>query len=217
MAKTDVTVVIPSLNYGHWLGRAISSVRAQTLPVEEIIVVDGGSVDGSVAVANSLGARVLYAPARGQADARNQGIAATDSKFIVPLDADDWIEPDYVESCLEVMQPGVGVAAPGLVWPDGRVQWPLPPFTRSSFLEGNLLFTCSMFRRVCWVAAGGYDTGATYEDWDLWFSILEQGWKIEMVHKPLFHYMAHGDSSTTRMRPGQHEAYVHYIREKHRV
>ena len=206
----SVAVVIPNLNYGRFLERALCSVRTQTIPVVEIIVVDGGSSDDSHAVAEKMSTRWIETPALGMADARNVGIAHTRCEFIVPLDADDWIEPTYVECCLEKLleDERVGVAAPGLIWPDGRVQWPIAPFTREAFLTGNLLFTCSMFRRKCWVDVGGYDTDHyLFEDWKFWASVVNAGWMISLVDAALFHYCPHEGSSCDRLTPDSNVAY----------
>lgn len=176
----------------------------------EIIVVDGDSQDNSFDVVHSYRGAVGWIPTvpKGIANARNVGITYTNSEFILPLDADDWVEPTMVERCLEKMSTRVGVAAPELIWPGGRVQKPIPPFTVEHFKTGNLLFTCSMFRRVAWEQVGGYDEYPfTYEDWEFWASIVKAGWQIEVVHEPLFHYNPHAGSSSARMKLGDHQKY----------
>jgi len=206
----SVAVIIPNLNYGQWLGRAIASVQRQTVPVAGVIVVDGGSTDDSKSTAANLHAAWIETPALGMADARNVGIALTLCEFIVPLDADDWIEPTFVERCLDKMleDDKVGVVATGLKWPDGREQWPREPFTREAFLTGNRLFTCSMLRRQCWLDVGGYDTDRRlFEDWLFWARIVEAGWKIATVPEALFHYCPHEGSSCGRMNSDDHAQY----------
>src|SRR5512141_1700966 len=71
----SLSVVMPCFNGAGYLADAIASVRAQTRPVREILVVDDGSTDGSAELAASLGARVLRTAGReGPAAARNLGI-----------------------------------------------------------------------------------------------------------------------------------------------
>jgi glycosyltransferase involved in cell wall biosynthesis len=157
----------------------------------------------------------MSTPPCGQANARNVGISAARSEFIVPLDADDRIEPNYVERCLERMEPGVGVVAPSLVWPDGRVAHALPPFTAERFLTGNLMFGCSMFRKTAWEQVSGYDEQRDlYEDWLLWGQIVAHGWRIAELREPLFHYRPHPNNSTRRMGNGDHELYCRRTIEK---
>ncbi len=206
----SVGAVVPNRNYGHFLGRALDSLLAQTVPLDRIIVVDGYSSDGSYKVVESYHGAVswLSLPPAGMANARNRGIECLDTEFILPLDADDWVEPTLVERCLEKMTPDVGVAAPELIWPDGHTQKPKPPFTVEHFKMGNLLFTCSMFRREAWRQVGGYDEYPfTYEDWDFWARIVKAGWQIVAVPEPLFHYHPHAGSSSARMNRNDHQAY----------
>jgi len=218
-----VAVIIPNLNCAQCLGRCLESVAAQTVPADEVIVVDGCSSDDSDKIVIECMVKKqppvswICTPPLGMANARNIGIAATKAEFIVPLDADDWIEPGYIERCVKILAwGGIGVAAPALRWPDGQVQLAKPPFTVERFLEENLLFSCSMFRRQCWQDVGGYDEyRRTYEDWDFWLRILKAGWCIEALDEPLFHYCPREGSSSHRMKPGDHEEYVRYIREKH--
>lgn len=196
----SVAAVIPNLNYGRFLERAIRSTQRQTVPVAEVLVVDGGSRDESKQVTRELSAGWIEAPPKRQANARNIGISQTSCEFIVPLDADDWIEPTYVERCLEEMDDGVGAVAPDLVWPHGGVQPTTPPFTAERFLGGNLMFCCSMFRRAAWEEVGGYDEDESiYEDWLLWGKMVIAGWKIVGLPEPLFHYHPHPGNSTSQM------------------
>lgn len=94
-----VSVVIPVRDAERYLGEALGSVAAQTRPADEVVVVDDGSRDGSVAVAERFGARVLRTerPGSGSAAARNRGIEAASGDLLAFLDADDLWEPDKLE------------------------------------------------------------------------------------------------------------------------
>jgi glycosyltransferase involved in cell wall biosynthesis len=213
----SVAVVIPNRNYGRFLGRSVGSALLQTIRPNEVIVVDGDSTDNSFDVIQGMDPRVTWlpCPARDRGNARNVGIAAASSEFIVPLDADDWIEPTYIERCLKKMTDGIGVVAPALRWPHGGVALTSPPFTIEHFLTGNLLFCCSMFRRQCWEQVGGYDESPDiYEDWDFWLRIVKAGWRIEPLNEPLFHYCSHAESNSARMGSGDHHRYSRRVCEK---
>ena len=84
----SISVVIPAFNAARYLGEAIASVGAQTLPVSEMIVVDNGSTDGTPALAKQLGVRCEHEPQRGAAAARNRGLAAARGNFFALLDAE---------------------------------------------------------------------------------------------------------------------------------
>jgi hypothetical protein len=90
------SVIIPVYNSAGTLTRAIESVFEQTWPAHEIIVVDDGSTDYSVQVANGFASkvRVIQQPNAGVASARNQGAESATGDWLAFLDADDWYYPD---------------------------------------------------------------------------------------------------------------------------
>jgi glycosyltransferase involved in cell wall biosynthesis len=90
-----VSVVIPAHDAERYLGAAIESVLAQRPASMEILVVDDGSTDGTVDVAESFAPRVSVhsQPAAGPGAARNAGVALTRGRYIAFLDADDMWAP----------------------------------------------------------------------------------------------------------------------------
>lgn len=92
-----IGVVIPVHNQAQYIGEAIESVLAQTLPAAQIVVVDDGSTDGSGDVARGLGAQVIESGGRGPAVARNLGAELLETEFIAFLDADDRFTPDRTD------------------------------------------------------------------------------------------------------------------------
>jgi len=98
-----ISVVIPAFNAARYLGEAIASVRAQTLPAMEIIVVDNGSTDGTPLLAAQAGALCECEPRRGSAAARNRGLAAARGDFFAMLDADDLWTPRKLEWQMEAL------------------------------------------------------------------------------------------------------------------
>ena len=93
------SVVIPAYNAAATLARAIDSVRAQTWPAHEIIVVDDGSSDATAEVAARYGDAVhlVRQPNRGVSAARNAGAAAATGDWLAFLDADDWYTPQRLQ------------------------------------------------------------------------------------------------------------------------
>ncbi len=91
MSALTVSCVIPVYNGERFLAESLQSVMAQSHPVDEIIVVDDGSTDGTREVAGRFGGRVtyVYQANAGPASARNRGIASASAEFIALLDADD--------------------------------------------------------------------------------------------------------------------------------
>lgn len=93
------SVIIPAFNAAMTLARAIDSVRAQSWPVHEIIVVDDGSTDDTANVTRRFGdaARLIRQRNSGVSVARNAGAAAATGDWLAFLDADDWYAPDRIK------------------------------------------------------------------------------------------------------------------------
>ena len=92
-----VMVVIPALNEEENLKCLLRMLANQTVKDFEVIVVDGGSRDGTVRVAREFGARVITVRERGIARARQAGFEAADAEIIVSTDADVHVPPDWLE------------------------------------------------------------------------------------------------------------------------
>lgn len=93
------SVIIPAFNAAATLARAIESVRTQTWPAHEIIVIDDGSTDATADIARQFGdaVRLIQQPNSGVSMARNAGAAAASGDWLAFLDADDWYAPDRIK------------------------------------------------------------------------------------------------------------------------
>lgn len=109
----DVSVVIPALNEADYLEDCLASVRDQTSDaVVEIVVVDGGSRDGTPQIGLSNGARVLDQSSTGIGPARHEGAIATDGDWLLFVDADTTLDRSYVEKLLAFCdREGLGAAS----------------------------------------------------------------------------------------------------------
>ena len=188
----NISVVIPCFNQGQWLRQAINSVRKQTWPAAEIIVVDDGSTDSTAEVAQSMGVRVVTAESNsGPAAARNLGIKVATGNFILPLDADDVLHAKFIERTLLYRNRsdiiGTHVQNFGFensVWR----QRTLKPTLQDMLYENSLVVT-SLYRREMWEAIGGYNTDYNYvEDWEFWLRALAAGYRAIIIPEVLFYY-----------------------------
>lgn len=104
----SVSVVIPSRDRAHTLGRALGSIFSQSTRPDEVIVVDDGSTDGTDDLVRSYpGVKLVpNGHARGPAGARNQGIEASTSTFLAFLDSDDEWVPHHIEDSLMALERG---------------------------------------------------------------------------------------------------------------
>ncbi|WP_342077565.1 glycosyltransferase family 2 protein [Yoonia sp. SS1-5] len=126
---TCVSIIVPAFNVSATLADTLTALFAQTYDHFEIIVVDDGSSDDSVAIARSFASdprlRIIRQPNRGLAGARNSGIAVAQGAYIGFCDADDLWEPSKLAAHVDHLdqQPDVGVSYAGssLMHDDGRL------------------------------------------------------------------------------------------------
>lgn len=217
-----ISAVVPNYNYGRFICDAINSLLNQTMHVSEIIVVDDCSTDGSMDIVRAhfgdvTRLRIIEMPVNsGNVGApRNAGIAAATGEFIITLDSDDMLEPEYAEVLFDCLSQGAdaGVAYSGVQvhYQDENRRWIVPnwpvPFdwdwSMAKEPDGsphNCIPTASMFRREVWQRAGGYDEGRTSaEDAEFWTRALSTGWRaVKATESPLFIYRRHGNSMSSR-------------------
>ncbi|MCQ9377378.1 glycosyltransferase family A protein [Methyloversatilis sp. XJ19-49] len=102
--STVLSVIIPAHNAARWIAAAIDSVRTQALPtVPDIIVVTDRCSDQTADIALAAGARIIESRAAGPSAARNAGVAASRSRYIAFLDADDLWPPDSCAARLALL------------------------------------------------------------------------------------------------------------------
>ena len=198
MEKVGVTVVIPCFNQAHFLKDCIDSVRAQTVKVAEIIVIDDGSPDNTSEVANKLGVRCIRQTNKGLSAARNTGIRASKTEYVLPLDADDMLHPDFLAKTLPYMERYDIVSTWLRTFGNENRKWGSDKYEPSIGLmkSQNQINCCSLFRRSMWQKVGGYDEGMIigFEDWEFWLRSMDNGFNIRIVPEYLFMYRRHGVS-----------------------
>jgi glycosyltransferase involved in cell wall biosynthesis len=211
-----VSVIIVCFNYGAYVRDALESVLAQTAaPLCEVIVVDGGSTDPEtletmrqLAESPPPRTRVLLRTDGRHlvGDNRNFGIEHARGRYVACLDADDLLDPRYIEVALYLLERRgydvVSTTTQCFGESDERVGLPLCPDLRH-MSAANCVTTVAVYRRALWEAAGGYhDAGLgeayVYEDWKLWHRIAVLGARITNIQEPLFRYRVHSPASLSR-------------------
>jgi glycosyltransferase involved in cell wall biosynthesis len=201
-----VSVVIPCFNHGGYIREAIAAVRAQTYSNFEIIIVNDGSTDtATVKVLEDLSMeepdlKIIHQDNMGLSAARNTGIRRAEGEYILPLDADDLLEPEFLEATVAVLErePEVGFVYTWVKY-FGAVDgiWETPEYDPDLLLVQNICTAASLFRHEAFDRAGGYRTDMVYgfEDWDFWIYLMEAGWTGKCVDMPLFLYRKHQSGS----------------------
>lgn len=221
-----VSVITPCYNAGKYLRDAVDSVRAITDTPYELIVVDDGSTDSeTLAYLDELraaGTMVLDQKNSGPASARNTGVRNSSGEFLLFLDSDNMIKPEFLVGASEVMQsnPDVGVVYSrpqffGIQEEETRFE--VIPFGMDRLLVGNFIDMCSVVRRRAWEHIGGLDedrrlTGR--EDWEFWIRLARAGWKFHFIDSELFRYRVRENSLTTAIDGGKNKEIVDYVSAK---
>jgi len=192
-----VSVVIPCFNQGEYLDEAVESVLGQTFDDFEVLVVNDGSTDEFTARLlagyRRPRTRVIHTENRGLAEARNTGIREALGEYILPLDADDRIGPEYLEQGVAVLdqQPDTGIVYCRAETFGARSgPWSAPAYSLRRMLLGNLIFCSALFRREDWERVGGYNRNMAvgWEDWDFWLSIIGLDRKVVRIPETHFFY-----------------------------
>lgn len=198
-----VSVIIPCYNQGIYLNEAVESVLAQTFDDLEIVIVNDGSDDPkTIEQCNSYEnsrIKVITTLNQGLAAARNSGIAQAQGYYILPLDADDKIAPQYVSEAVNILEADPRT---GIVYCQAKLfgavegDWQLPEYSLQEMLRDNIIFCTAMFKKENWESAGGYDTGMKYgwEDYDFWLSLIEKGLEVHQLKGRYFYYRVGPDS-----------------------
>lgn len=195
-----VSVVIPNYNYARFLGEAIESALGQDHPRLEVIVVDDGSRDDSLAVAGRYPVQLVAQSNRGLAAARNAGAARAQGAYFVFLDADDTLPPDYVSRTLRVLQAQPERVAfaytPVQHFGNDTRRTEPAPFSVRAMARNNLAHASSLIRAGPFRRLGGYDETwhTAFEDHELWLRMLAHGYEGVLVPEVALNYRQHGPS-----------------------
>ncbi len=198
-----ISIIIPSFNQQEYLSDAIDSALAQTIPCE-IIVVDDGSTDNSLAIARRYGnkIKVISQVNKGLASARNTGIMNMTGDFLLPLDADDILKENAVEKIQEVIDkdPRADIIAPSFKTFGTTNQEVIIQDTNvMQFLYANRIGYFSAIRKSKLLEIGGYSPRMTwgYEDYHLWINLLNRGAKLVTMKDILVLYRTKENSMIT--------------------
>lgn len=222
---SKVSVIIPCFNQGNFLDEVIACLDNQSYDDFEIVIVNDGSTDVETLDVlrrfHHKKATVLHTENQGLAAARNNGIIAAKGKYILPLDADDLIEPGYLQKAVTLLDANRDL---GIVYCRAQLfgavytEWLLPQYSLTEMLKDNVIFCTAMFRKPDWEKVGGYDPGMIYgwEDYDFWLSLIELGREVYQIPEILFSYRVASDSMVRSKEKWQKVAMFKRIFKRHR-
>ena len=199
-----VSVIIPCYNQAIFLSETLLSVLAQTYSNWECIIVNDGSTDDTVDVANSFLKRdgrfsLISIPNGGLANARNVGIRASSGLYVLPLDSDDIIAESYLSDAISVFSEHKNI---DIVYARARLFGKVDrEWHPEKMLAQNCVYCSAMYKREMYNQTVGYNSNMKYgfEDWDFWLSMIELGANFYMLDKVLFFYRIRSASMRTAM------------------
>ena len=198
----DISIIIPYYNAGLYIQEAIDSVRMYKGEYSyEIIIINDGSTDPDsikkIKLIEQDGlCTVLNQENRGPAAARNAGCKIARGQFLLFLDSDNKIRPNYIGVGINYMlqnsKTGVVYGNPHFLENEkDKRQFKAAAFDYKKMLGSNYIDICSVVRKSAWSSIDGFDENRLLdglEDWDFWLRLTKKGWLFEYVDEVLYEY-----------------------------
>lgn len=209
-----VSIITPIHNYGVMFEKTLQSIFESTYKNLEIIIVNDGSENEYVQtklkqLEKHPNITVVNQENQGPSSARNNGIRNSNGEFILPLDSDDMIFPDYIQSCVNILKTNKKISP---VYCDtyhiGQIQGieKRPEWSLERLKQGPFIVNCSMFHKECFDICDGYDISLFgWEDYDLWIRMALKGYVGKRIPKPLFIYFHHEKDGTVSSVANQNQ------------
>ena len=216
-----ISLFITSYNRERYLGAAIESVLAQSMPDFKLLIWDDGSTDRSVEIARDYARRdprisLVATEHQGQSASLKAAIARTKGPYIGWVDSDDLLAPTALEETMAVLdaQPEVGfVYTDHLIIDEhgtvkGLGQLCRLPYSKDRLLFNFMTFHFRLIRRTVYDQVGGMNEFYKYaEDYDLCLRLSEVT-KVRHLPKPLYYYRYHREN-INHQHPVEQSYYSH--------
>lgn len=210
------SVVIPAYNASATLAETVASVRAQTFADWELVIVDDGSTDDTLALAESLAAddpriRVVTQANRGSGGAYNTGVRKARADLLVMLSADDLLLPGHLaelNALVEAHPDAAAFTCNGYYeYPDGtreaadpQAAWADPArCTLEELLRACWYGVGAVFRRRVFEAVGGFREDIYAEDYLFWLFALARGFEHRHTVEPLSIHRRNAEQKSARV------------------
>ena len=198
-----VTIIIINYNKASYLKEAIDSALSQNYQNKEILIVDDGSTDNSQEIINAYAhrekVRIIYQENQGVVTTRNNAIMEAKGEFILQLDGDDKLHPEFLKWTVPILETddkiGIVFCKTFLFGARSGI-WDRGDYNLKRQLTANLIVITALFRKSDYLKTDGYRTefNEGLEDWDLWLSIIELGKEVREINEIGFYYRILEDS-----------------------
>jgi glycosyltransferase involved in cell wall biosynthesis len=217
-----ISVIIPAYNTGATILETIGSVQQQTFDDFELIVIDDGSTDNTLAQLGKVRdnrLKVFTYPNQGLGASRNRGIEHARGEFISFIDADDLWTGDKLELQLEELtrhpEAGIAYSWTAFIDKEGRFLFAKEPLYFKGNVYRELLISCFiasgsnvLVRKRCIDSVGLFDeTLRSGEDWEYWLRVAKR-WSFVVVPKYQILYRISPSSLSSQIETMEHESLV---------
>jgi len=186
-----VSVIIPTFNSAKFLDKCLTSLIRQRYGRVEIIVVDDGSTDGTVKIAEKYGCKVIKNPKRGRAEAKNEGIKHSSGKYLLFIDSDMELTPNVISECTSLAEKDKQIG--GLIIPEcsvGKSFWVKVRNFERSFYVGTVVESARFFPAKLVKEVGGFEEGLVfYEESTLPYKLHKRGYNVlKRINSEIIHH-----------------------------
>jgi len=229
---TKVSIIIPTYNHAKYICDAIDSALNQTYKNIEVIVVDDGSTDNTKTIIDEkYNNKITYIHQsnQGVSMARNTGIKDSIGTWILTVDADDWIDPQYIEHAIKKINDEKTIVTSRAYfvdsdllpidgsYPEGDID--LSKTKLHKLVKENYVVTTSLFSKYMWKLTGGYDEFLHIaEDWEFWINLVKNGANVIYIEgdKPYLKYRMHKNKQSDKLKHQLNNT-ISYVNNKHNV
>lgn len=204
-----VSIIIPCYNQAQYLTEALDSVIGQSYHDWECIMVNDGSRDNTEEIAKCYCEKdnrfkYIFKENGGVSAARNTGIKNSFGEYILPLDADDLIGPDYIEKAIQRFHsfPDTKLVYCKAQFIGNSVgKWNLVEYNYKALLFENIIFCTAMYKKEDYLVTTGYNENMVqgYEDWDFWLNLLNECDIVYTIPDVCFFYRIKDGSRQARL------------------
>lgn len=192
-----VTIIITNYNKEKYLLESIESALNQTYQSFELLIIDDGSTDNSKEVIEKYreysNVIIEYQENNGVIYTRNRAIGLAKGKYILQLDGDDKLHPNYLKWAVPVLEAKKNV---GIVYCKTEFFgyktgiWELGDYSIKKQLVTNQIVITALFRKEDFLKTDGYRAAFSkgIEDWDFWLSLIELDLEVVQIPKVGFYY-----------------------------
>ncbi|SOD18664.1 glycosyltransferase family 2 protein [Pedobacter xixiisoli] len=215
-----ISIVIPSYNQGKYLEETLVSVIDQRYPNLQLIVIDGGSVDNSVAIIKQYEKHIHYWVSEkdnGQSHAINKGFAIADGDLLTYLNSDDLLMPNVLEAIANVYCKDKNQIITGN-WLEGSNKQTamLREVIQPPTIE-NLILNIGLFGQPGTFWSKSEQPILINEqyhfclDLELFYRLLSSGYKVELINKPVAFFRVHASAKTANLQQTKYEEIIRFL------